>query len=459
MGKKNILRVAVVVLLIVLNFLVFRYCNIDKPKEFKVSFEIESDSNDTYQVFYGNDENWSEERSQTIEYLGNGNKKLEFFVPSTLTIFRIDLGTKASNITLTNPTISQGKVKVQLESSQLLDNNTHKEIQSIEQAGEQYKIVTNGEDPFIIYSLSAEAIAQLQADEGDNTLNFVIKILICLVLDVIGLMFILHLSKLTSLFRDIYVNKKLIWNLSKSDFKTKYAGSYLGITWAFVQPIVTILVYWFVFEFGLKSGSPIEGVPFVVWFVAGLIPWFFFQDALLNATNCMAEYSYLVKKVVFKISILPIVKAISALFVHLVFVGFLFIVAGVYGFYPSIYSIQIIYYSFCTFCLALALSYATCSIIVFFKDLGQIINILLQVGMWMTPIMWSYTIIPKRLRWIVKLNPMYYVVEGYRDTFINHVWFWNRYFQTIFFWCVVLGIFAIGQVIFKKLKPHFADVL
>jgi teichoic acid transport system permease protein len=269
-------------------------------------------------------------------------------------------------------------------------------------------------------------------------------------------------NKLLSVFtliQELNNNKVLIWNLSKNDFKTKYAGSYLGVTWAFIQPIVTILIYWFVFGFGLKAGSPIKDVPFILWFMTGLVPWFFFQEALLNATNCMLEYSYLVKKVVFKISILPIVKIISALFVHLVFIGFLFVVAAIHGFYPCKYTIQLIYYSFCTFFIVLSISYATSAIIIFFKDLGQIINIFLQIGMWMTPIMWSYTILPKTFQWIAKLNPMYYIVEGYRDTIINHVWFFQRYFQTIYFWVVALGLFGLGAMIFKKVKPHFADVL
>ncbi|MGG7153515.1 ABC transporter permease, partial [Clostridium neonatale] len=105
------------------------------------------------------------------------------------------------------------------------------------------------------------------------------------------------------------------------------------------------------------------------------------------------------------------------------------------------------------------ISYATCAIVVFFKDLGQIISIFLQVGMWMTPIMWSYTIVPEKYQWIFKLNPMYYIAEGYRDTFINHVWFTERYFQTVYFWIVSVVLFIIGTMIFNKLKPHFADVL
>lgn len=262
-----------------------------------------------------------------------------------------------------------------------------------------------------------------------------------------------------SLIVELYNNKSLILNLAKNDFKTKYAGSYLGIVWAFIQPVITILIYWFVFEFGLKSSSPTKNIPFVLWFTAGLIPWFFFQEALLNATNSLVEYSYLVKKVVFKISILPIIKIVSALFVHLVFIIFILVLFIGYGCKIDIHIGQVIYYSFCTFILVLAISYATAAIIVFFKDLAQIIGIVLQIGMWMTPIMWSYTIVPDSLQWILKLNPLYYIVEGYRDTFINKVWFWERYNQTIYFWIVVIVIFIFSAITFKKLKPHFADVL
>ena len=193
--------------------------------------------------------------------------------------------------------------------------------------------------------------------------------------------------------------------------------------------------------------------------MSGLIPWFFFQDALINATNCMLEYSYLVKKVVFKISVLPIIKIISSVFVHFVFIIFLLIVGVIQGKYPDIMTIQIIYYSICTFFLVLGISYATSSIILFFRDLSQLIGILLQIGMWMTPIMWSYTILPDKLKWFAKLNPMYYIVEGYRDTLINKVWFWDRYFQTVYFWLLSISFFVLGSIIFKKLKPHFSDVL
>lgn len=254
-------------------------------------------------------------------------------------------------------------------------------------------------------------------------------------------------------------NRKLIWSLSKNDFKTRFAGSYLGIVWAFVQPVVTVLVYWFVFQVGLKAGRT-NDYPFVVWLVAGLVPWFFFSEALNGGTNALIEYSYLVKKVVFKISILPIVKVMSAVFVNAFFILFTLVLCSCYGYTPSLYTIQIIYYLICNFLLVLGLSYFTAAIVVFFRDLTQIINILLQVGMWITPIMWDaeHMLSPKLLK-IFKLNPVYYIVDGFRDSLLAGVGFWEKPMWTVYFWLFVIIVFSIGVSVFKRLRVHFADVL
>ena len=198
-----------------------------------------------------------------------------------------------------------------------------------------------------------------------------------------------------------------------------------------------------------------------LFLVSGIVPWFFFQDALNGGTNALMEYNYLVKKVVFKISVLPIVKMISALFVHAFFVVFSLVLCSLYGYTPSLETLQILYYSFCTFMLTLGLVYATSAIVVFFRDLTQIISIFLQVGVWLTPIMWDVNML-SNYPWLIKLfklNPMYYIVTGYRDSMLGHVWFWNHWGWTVYFWIVTVVLFALGSWIFKRLKPHFADVL
>ena len=127
-------------------------------------------------------------------------------------------------------------------------------------------------------------------------------------------------------FSEIWESRKLTVQLAKNDFKTKYAGSYLGTVWAFIQPVVTVLVYWFVFEVGLNAGSQKvkEGldIAFVLWLTSGLVPWFYFSEALTNGTNSLLEYNYLVKKVVFNIDVLPIVRCAAALFIHSFFIIF-----------------------------------------------------------------------------------------------------------------------------------------
>lgn len=270
------------------------------------------------------------------------------------------------------------------------------------------------------------------------------------------------MKELFSLPAQLRQNRRMIYKLAKNDFRTKFAGSYLGIIWAFIQPIVTVLVYWFVFEVGFRADQGSLTVPFVLYLVAGIVPWFFFQDALVGGTNSLLEYSYLVKKVVFNISVLPVVKLISALFVHLFFVAFIAVLYCCYGKWPDLYYLQLIYYSGGLFLLVLGLSYATCAVVIFFRDLSQMINIALQIGVWLTPIMWiaedmlaAYPLIFR----ILKLNPVYYVVTGYRDAFINKNWFWERPLWTLYFWCFTAGAFLFGSWVFKKLKIHFADVL
>lgn len=270
------------------------------------------------------------------------------------------------------------------------------------------------------------------------------------------------MKELFSLPAEVIKSRRMIYKLAKNDFKQKFAGSYLGIIWAFIQPIVTVLVYWFVFEVGFRAGQGNLKVPFLLYLVAGIVPWFFFQDSLIGGTNSLLEYSYLVKKVVFNISVLPIVKMISALFVHIFFVFFITILYCLYGHYPDWYYLQLFYYSAGLFLLALGICYATSAVVIFFRDLSQVISIGLQIGVWMTPIMWiaEETLADHPvILGILKLNPVYYVVTGYRDAFIHKNWFWERPLWTLYFWCFTIGAFFFGTWVFKKLRVHFADVL
>ncbi len=298
------------------------------------------------------------------------------------------------------------------------------------------------------------------ADPGEELLKKTISVG---VITISCILFCALYDKITSLPVELFQSRHLIWKLAKNDFKKRYAGSYLGAVWAMVQPVVTVVMYWLVFDVIMGSaGMAMRGgidIPFVLFLTAGLVPWFYFNEALTNGTLALLEYNYLVKKVVFKISILPIIKVIGATFIHLFFICILLIIAMCYGYMPTIYTVQILYYSFCTFMLVLAITYTTCALVVFMRDISQIISIALQIGMWATPIMWDFGAISPTWAKIMKLNPMVYVVNGYRDAIYGHAWFFDDFFSTMYFWIFTVVVFGIGALIFKKLKPHFADVL
>ena len=298
--------------------------------------------------------------------------------------------------------------------------------------------------------------AQQQLELAKKMISVVVILLACVAFSV-------WYDKITVLPRELFQSRHLIWKLAKNDFKKRYAGSYLGAVWAMAQPVVTVLMYYLVFDkiFGSKGPELREGitVPFVLFLTAGLVPCFYFNEALNNGTNALLEYNYLVKKVVFKISVLPIIKIIAATFIHVFFVGILLVVAICYGYYPTIYTIQLAYYSLCLFIFVLALCYTTCAVVVFFKDLSQIINIALQIGMWATPILWNLEDLNSKWVVILKLNPLVYIVNGYRSAIYERQWFFEDFFSTMYFWIVTAVLFGIGTLVFKRLKVHFADVL
>lgn len=314
---------------------------------------------------------------------------------------------------------------------------------------------------FAVLALVMAAIIIVHDNPGaDPQEEFLKKIISCVVILAAFIIFIIGYDKFTVLPVELYQNRHLIWKLAKNDFKKRYAGSYLGAVWAMAQPVVTVVMYYIVFDKIFPAQRQSGEVPFVLFLTAGLVPWFYFSEALNNGTNALLEYNYLVKKVVFKISILPIIKIIAATFIHVFFVCVLLIVSVGYGYYPSIYTIQLLYYSVCLFIFVLALSYTTCAVVVFFKDLSQIINIALQIGMWATPILWDINSIEEGwILTVLKLNPMVYIVNGYRSAIYEKGWFFQDFFSTMYFWIVTVVLFGFGALVFKRLKVHFADVL
>ena len=273
------------------------------------------------------------------------------------------------------------------------------------------------------------------------------------------------MQNIYSIFKEVYrfikhiiESKNLLYTLAMNDFKEQFLGSYLGIFWAILRPALFMLVVWFVFSIGFKGGKAQSDVPFVLYLMSGYIPWFFFSEAVIGGMNSVVNNRFLVKKVAFRVSILPIVKILSALFLHLIFIGILIVVFFLYGYTPSIYWLQLPYYIFCMVMLLLGMSWLLAALRVFMKDIGQIIGVLMQLGFWVSPIFWSIKMVPAKYVDLIHLNPMVYILEGYRNSFIDHIWFWEQKYA-LYYFAFSIFFLVFGVLVFKRLRPHFGDVL
>ena len=266
------------------------------------------------------------------------------------------------------------------------------------------------------------------------------------------------LKDFLSFFRLLFAQRQLIFTMARREVVGQYAGSFLGIAWTFIHPLVLIFVFWFVFSVGFKA-KPMNDVPFVVWLTAGMMPWFLFADILTTSVGVIVAHTNLIKKTLFPSQILPLVRIAAALVTHFVF---LVLLVGLLIFQHipfTFYCIQFFYYSLCLCIFVLGLSWMVSALNVFVRDVAHIVSVIVQVGFWVTPIFWDLHIMPPKAQMVLKLNPMYYIVQGYRDSFIYGVGFWQHPYQTLYFWTLCGAALWVGAYTFQQLKPQFADVL
>ncbi len=259
--------------------------------------------------------------------------------------------------------------------------------------------------------------------------------------------------------QDIYTKRSILYELAKRDFQRQYMGSYLGFVWVYLQPLLFISVLYLIFTMGFKSGSSSHGVPFVVYLIVGMIAWFFIAENLNSGAAIIRQHAFLLKKVDFRLSMLPIVKLLSASIPHFFFIFIAIFVAILNGIYPTLYIFQLIYYFIAMVALLLGISWLTSSTNVFIPDVAKVIGVIVTFGFWLTPIFWDLSKVPEQYQWIVKLNPAVYIIEGYRDSIINHIGFWEKPYETLYFWIFTGLILWSGITVFKKLRPHFAEVI
>lgn len=258
--------------------------------------------------------------------------------------------------------------------------------------------------------------------------------------------------------KTLFKNRKLAIKLGKNDLRNRFANTSLGTIWGFAQPFVFMLTYVIVFQYILKTGSSGE-YPYVVWFLPGMSMWMFCSDAILTASNSIRNYSYLVKKVVFPVDIIPIISLTSSSFIGIFLIFIAVIVSSIFGYIPNFFTV--IYILFCAITFIIALTRFTSALTTVVPDFAQLLNILMQLFMWFTPIIWNLSMLSEGWRKFFKAFPFTYLVEGFRQAFMadSTIITDSNYLYTILFWGITIILFIWGNAVFKKTKKDFADVL
>lgn len=259
--------------------------------------------------------------------------------------------------------------------------------------------------------------------------------------------------------KSLIKNRKLVWQLGKSDFKNRFASTSLGSIWGFLQPFVFMTTYVIVFQYILKTGSS-GNYPYVVWFLPGMAMWMWINDSIISASNSIRTYSYLVKKVVFPVEVIPVISIVASSFVSLFLVLVATIACIIYGYLPNL--LMLLYIIFATYCFIIAFTRFTSTITTIVPDFSNLLGILMQLFMWFTPIVWNLDMLSNNslIYKLVQCTPFTYLVTGLRQVFIDeNIITADNGIYTIVFWAITSIMYLWGNFVFKRNRKDFADVL
>ena len=255
------------------------------------------------------------------------------------------------------------------------------------------------------------------------------------------------------LMKNLYSYRELLKSNVKKEIRGKYKGSFLGILWSFLNPLLQVAVYAIVFPYIMRVETP----NYLQYLIVGIIPWTFFITVINQGMIAVRMNAGIIKKVYFPREILPISVAISGLvnfFISCIIV-LIFCVFGGLGIgwhlilLPLIALIQFIF----TLGLVLALS----AINIYIKDTEYIVQFIINMLFYATPILYPATLFPEKIRWVLYLNPLTGIIDAYRDIFMYHQM--PGLMSILYLVVVAVIIFFVGLAIFRKLEKGFAEEL
>lgn len=260
-------------------------------------------------------------------------------------------------------------------------------------------------------------------------------------------------------------NFYLVRRLSIYEIKSKNRNNYLGMAWEFINPGIQLLIYWFVFG-TIRNRAPIEmngiEIPFFPWLLAGFFLWIFSYQSIIQGSKSIFSKLRLLSKMNFPMSVIPNYVIFSNFYTHLVLLGISIVIFQLMGYYVNVYYLQFFYFIFATFCLLFSVALITSTFSTIVRDFHMFLNSVLRMLLYVSGVLWPITLLEDfpTLMKIMMLNPLLYLIEGYRAAFFGTEWYFITHWQyTLYFWILVLVLFTFGSLVHIKFRRHFIDYL
>jgi homopolymeric O-antigen transport system permease protein len=253
---------------------------------------------------------------------------------------------------------------------------------------------------------------------------------------------------------DVWVHRELLYFLTWRDIKIRYKQTALGALWAIIQPLFPMLI--FTLFFGRLAKIPSDGVPYSIFAYAALLPWTYFASAVANSSSSIIGSSNLITKVYFPRMIIPAASVLAALLDFLIAFSLLAVLMIWHRQPAHLSLIMLLPLTAMLTVLALGIGLLFSGLTVKFRDIRFALPFLVQIWMFATPVIYPASLVPGKWRWVLALNPMTGVVEGFRSALFGRPFAWQFLLYSALF---SVGIVVYAAYSFRRMERVFADMI
>ncbi|ELI4027229.1 ABC transporter permease [Staphylococcus pseudintermedius] len=257
-------------------------------------------------------------------------------------------------------------------------------------------------------------------------------------------------------------NWSKILQLAIYNMKSQYSNHYLGVFWNILQPMMQVGVYYLIFGLGLRGGGDrlVDDVPFIIHLISGLFPWLFISQSINSGANAIQANLGLVTKMKFPSSVLLSISFTNTLFNLIFMTSILFVVSLINGEVMFWKYLIFIYFIVAAFPAIFGISLLMSSLVIVVRDTKNILQNVLRLGFFMTPIFWGLNSAQPILQTITRLNPFTYLVEVYRSAFVHqYPVIYGTWSDHFYYWMFTLFVLILGALVHQRFKDRLLDFL